>query len=105
MQSEVSEVCAMSHQHVQWGSIELLHNAVRTLTLLNEQGHPFPTVEYRAKIKLHGTNCAVQITDAGPVAQSRNLVLTPEADHKGFATWVASRAAFWSSLANGLVVF
>jgi hypothetical protein len=75
----------MSTQHVSWGSIELLHNAIRTLTLLNEQGRPFPVIEYRAKVKLHGTNCAVQIADAGPVAQSRNLILTP-ADHKGFAT-------------------
>lgn len=95
----------MSAQHVSWGSIELLHNAIRTLTLLNEQGQPFPIVEYRAKVKLHGTNCAVQITDAGPFAQSRNLILTPEADHKGFATWVAARADFWSTLAKGLVVF
>ncbi|MEO8706443.1 MAG: RNA ligase family protein, partial [Kofleriaceae bacterium] len=95
----------MSTTHVSWGSIELLHNAVRTLTHLNEQGQPFPTVEYRAKIKLHGTNCAVQITDAGPVAQSRNLILTPEADHKGFAKWAASRADYWSTVATGLVVF
>ncbi len=95
----------MSAQHVSWGSIELLHNAIRTLTLLNQQGQPFPVIEYRAKVKLHGTNCAVQITDAGPVAQSRNLILTPAADHKGFATWVAARADFWSTLANGLVVF
>lgn len=95
----------MSTQHVSWGSIELLHNAIRTLTLLNEQGQPFPIVEYRAKVKLHGTNCAVQITSAGPVAQSRNLILTPEADHKGFATWVKARADFWSSIAKGLVVF
>src|SRR5512139_2438356 len=91
--------------HVSWGSIELLHNAIRTLTLLNEQGQPFPTVEYRAKVKLHGTNCAVQLTASGPVAQSRNLILTPEADHKGFAQWVASRGAFWSTIARGLVVF
>jgi hypothetical protein len=95
----------MSTQHVQWGSIELPHNAIRTLTILAEQGQPLPTIEYRAKVKLHGTNCAVQITDAGPVAQSRNLILTPAADHKGFATWVASRADFWSTLPRGLVVF
>jgi hypothetical protein len=95
----------MSTQHVQWGSIELLHNAVRTLTLLHEQGHPFPTVEYRAKVKLHGTNCAVQVTSAGPVAQSRNLILTADADHKGFAAWVGSRTGFWSTLVEGIVVF
>jgi hypothetical protein len=91
--------------HVSWGSIELLHNCVRTLTLLAEQGQPYPVVEYRAKVKLHGTNCAVQITADGFVAQSRNLLLTPEADHKGFAKWAHGHAAYWQSLAPGLVVF
>lgn len=89
--------------HVAWGSIELLHNAVKTLTHYNELGQPFPTISYRAKIKLHGTNCAVQTT--GAVAQSRNLILTRTADHKGFAAWVESRADFWSRVAAGLVVF
>jgi hypothetical protein len=56
-------------------------------------------------MKLHGSNCAVQITEAGPVAQSRNLILTPDADHQGFATWVAASASFWSTIAKGLVVF
>lgn len=98
----------MSTTHVSWGSIELLHNVLRTLEHLAEPDYgnqPLPTVEYRAKIKLHGTNCAVQITDAGPVAQSRNLILTPEADHKGFAKWVHANAAYWATLPVGLVVF
>jgi len=91
--------------HVSWGSIELLHNVVRTLTLLSEQGQAFPTVEYRAKIKLHGTNCAVQTTAGGIVTQSRTQILTPTADHMGFAKWAHSHAAFWSTLPEGLVVF
>src|SRR5258706_16129290 len=40
---------SMSHQHVSWGSIELLHNVVRTLAHLHELGAGFPVVEYRAK--------------------------------------------------------
>ncbi len=52
----------MSTQHVSWSSIELLHNCVRTLEHLAGQGQTPPVVEYRAKVKLHGTNCAVQIT-------------------------------------------
>lgn len=95
----------MSAQHVAWGRIELLHNVVRTLSLLNEQGQPFPVVEYRAKVKLHGTNCAVQITGSGAVAQGRNILLTPQADFKRFLPWVQSRADFWEGLATGLVVF
>jgi hypothetical protein len=86
--------------HVAWGSIELLHNVVKTAEHLG-----IGTTRYHAKVKLHGTNCAVQITPTGPVAQSRNQLLTVDADHKGFAAWVASRAAFWTTLAPGLVVF
>ncbi len=94
--------------HVTWGSIELLHNVFRTLSHLAEPEYgnqPLPTVEYRAKIKLHGTNCAVQTTDAGIVCQSRNMILTPEADHKGFAKWAHGHASYWTSLPVGLVVF
>ncbi|HWO26286.1 MAG TPA: RNA ligase family protein [Kofleriaceae bacterium] len=95
----------MSATHVAWSSIELLHNVVRTLGHLHEQGRPFPTVEYRAKVKLHGSNCAVQITEAGLAAQSRTSLLTPEADYKGFAAWVRRHEAYFQALPRGLVVF
>jgi hypothetical protein len=95
----------MSTQHVSWGSIELLHNVVRTLTHLNELGRAFPVVEYRAKVKLHGSNCAVQVTDAGIVTQSRTAVLTPEADYKGFAAWARAHEAYFAQLPRGIVVF
>lgn len=91
--------------HLSWGSIELLHNAVRTLTFLNEQGQPFPVVRYRAKVKLHGSNCAVQVSDEGVFAQSRTAMLTPEADYKGFAAWVRSHAGYFSTLQPGIAVF
>lgn len=95
----------MSTQHVPWGSIELLHNVVRTLTHLNTLGHPFPVVEYRAKVKLHGSNCAIQITDDGVVAQSRTALLSPDADYKGFAAWTRAHEAYFATLRRGLVVF
>lgn len=95
----------MSTQHVSWGSIELLHNCVRTLGHLAAQGKPLPVVEYRAKVKLHGTNCAVQITPEGVVAQSRTQLLTPEADYKGFATWVHAHRAYFAARPTGLVIF
>ena len=95
----------MSTLHVSWGSIELLHNCIRTLTLLAEQGQPYPVVEYRAKVKLHGTNCAVQITPDGIAAQSRTQMLTPDADHMGFAAWAYGNLAYWRQLTPGLVVF
>ena len=40
--------------------------------------------------KIDGTNAAIIITDEGEVgAQSRNRIITPDADNFGFATWVA----------------
>ncbi len=95
----------MSATHVAWSSIELLHNVVRTLGHLHELGRPFPVVEYRAKVKLHGSNCAVQVTEAGIVAQSRTSLLSPEADHKGFAAWAHRHAAYFQALPRGGVVF
>ncbi|MFO0576852.1 MAG: RNA ligase family protein [Polyangia bacterium] len=107
----------MPTNHVAWGSIELLHNVVRTLTLLNDQyqgqnqgqgqgqGQPFPVVRYRAKVKLHGSNCAVQVTEDGVHAQSRTSMLTPEADYKGFAAFVRANEGYFRSLRPGCVLF
>lgn len=95
----------MSTQHVSWGSIELLHNCVRTLDHLAAQGQPKPIVDYRAKVKLHGTNCAVQVTPDGVISQSRTQLLTPEADYKGFAAWAHAHRAYFAALELGLVVF
>lgn len=96
----------MSTQHVSWSSIELLHNCVRTLQHLATLGQPLPSVTYRAKVKLHGTNCAVQITEAGLVAQSRTQLLAPgEADLKGFAAWAHATAQAFTSLPVGTIVF
>src|ERR1041385_7044559 len=104
-QGDARKVCVMSTAHVAWSSIELLHNVVRTLGHLHELGQPFPVVEYRAKVKLHGSNCAVQVTEDGIVAQSRTSLLTPEADYKGFAAWVHRHEAYFAALARGIVVF
>jgi hypothetical protein len=95
----------MSIQHISWPSIELLHNCVRTLDQLAALGRPRPVVEYRAKVKLHGANCAVQITSDAVVAQSRTQLLAPEADYKGFASWVHSNRSWFASLEPGIVVF
>jgi len=95
---------------ITWSSIELLHNVVTTLTHYSnlapaEGGLPLPKVSYRGKVKLHGTNCAVQTHAEGLVTQSRETILTPESDLKGFAKWVRSHDAYFRSLPHGLVVF
>lgn len=90
---------------ISWSSIELLHNVVRTLRQLEEvTGEPPPVVTCRSKVKLHGTNCAVQI---GPelVCQGRTTLLAPGADYKGFATWVDAHATYFRALRPDTVVF
>lgn len=92
--------------HTAWASIELLHNVVRMLTLLHEEGgRPFPVVRYRAKVKLHGSNCAVLVGEHGIATQSRTTMLTPKADYKGFSAWVHEHAAYFRGLRPGLIVF
>lgn len=46
------------------------------------------SVGYQAKVKLHGTNCAIVKKDGVAYAQSRTKVITPEDDNFGFAKFV-----------------
>jgi len=84
------EVALDGGRLVKWTSIELLHNIRRdALAKAELAGLPPPKVTYRAKVKLHGTNCGVQVLpDGGVVAQGRNMLLTEDADNMGFAAWV-----------------
>jgi tRNA-binding EMAP/Myf-like protein len=78
-----------------WTSIELLHNVKRNLDILGDA----VTITYRAKIKLHGTNAAVQITTEGRVAaQKRSQIITPKSDNAGFAAWVENNLEYFSAL-------
>lgn len=92
--------------HIAWSSIELLHNVIRTLNYLATlNSTPLPKVTYKAKVKLHGTNCAVQIHPEGVYVQSRTGMLTPEDDLKGFAKWVKANEGYFRSLTPGITVF
>ena len=44
---------------------------------------------YRGKIKLHGTNAGIRITNKQIFAQSRSRTITPGDDNMAFARWVA----------------
>lgn len=91
--------------HIPWGSIGLLPNALINVKAIADGG-PAPVVVYRAKIKLHGTNCAVQRVGAEVHAQSRTTMLGPGSDPYGFAAWVqAHRGYFVDNVESGLVVF
>lgn len=91
--------------HLPWTSIELFHNVRRTFREITPEGPH--TVSYRAKVKLHGTNAAVQVTPEGTLeCQSRERIITPEDDNYGFARWVNSRREEWlTTIMPGTVVF
>ena len=79
----------LSARHVMWPSIELLHNVVTGMAKRREHlGDEFvaPVVGYQGKVKLHGTNAAVQIVGGDVVAQNRKCIL--DKGHYGFHEWV-----------------
>jgi len=92
--------------HTQWTHLQSLHNVVRDLRKWREAGGPdFGRVQYRAKVKIHGTNAGVRIEPDGRViAQSRKRDLTLDDDNHGFAAWVAEHVAAWRSLAGTVPV-
>jgi hypothetical protein len=75
-----------------WPDIEGLHVIVRDLRRFEESsGQKPPTVSYRAKVKLDGTNAGVRFVN-GQVDgfQSRTHDVTPENDNAGFARWAST---------------
>ena len=91
--------------HIAWTSIDLFHNVRRTFAALTPEGPH--TVSYRAKVKLHGTNAAVQVTPEGTLeCQSRERVIRPDDDNHGFARWVDTHRDAWlRAIMPGTVVF
>ncbi|MDF1699587.1 MAG: RNA ligase family protein [Planctomycetota bacterium] len=73
-----------------WHDIGGLHNVLKYLKMLQSRcGATPPTVRYRAKIKLHGTNAGVRLDSEGAHFQSRNRDLSLEADNSGFYAWAS----------------
>ncbi len=102
---------AGSGNMIKWTSVELLHYVRRTLDGFAEvegEGYEYPKIEYRAKIKLDGTNGGVQLLPNGDVlAQSRSRVLSLGDDNLGFAKWVQDNLSYFQALAKGehIVIF
>jgi tRNA-binding EMAP/Myf-like protein len=103
------ERAASGEPVIGWPSIELLHHVRAGMRSTAElQGTPLPRVAYRAKVKLDGTNAAVQIHPDGSVlAQSRSQILGAGSDNMGFGGWVAKHSAYFAALSREqlLVVF
>lgn len=83
-----------------WPEISNFHNLRRSIKvapeLLKDQDSK---VTYRCKVKLHGTNAAVQVCADGSVkAQSRTNIIDSKNDNCGFAHWVESQEEEWTTL-------
>lgn len=93
---------------IAWPEIESFHHIRKFLRvdpgewwMAKEKMHGSSVVTYRAKVKLHGTNAAVQILPDGTVlAQSRTGIITPENDNAGFARWVKANEEAWRETAK-----
>lgn len=86
-----------------WPEIESFHNIRKFIRVdptdwfrNHELLSGTSTVTYRCKVKLHGTNAAVQVHPDGTlVPQSRTNTLTGGNDNAGFAKWVMSQQDAW----------
>jgi len=87
----------MAH-HIKWPSIDSFHHIRKATNKYPHLCGESSVVTYRAKIKLHGTNSAVQITNEGFHAQSRTRIITPEKDNLGFAFWVYQNEEYWQKI-------
>jgi hypothetical protein len=87
---------------ISWPKIVSFYNirkfAVEYPEMLNNKN----SVIYRSKVKLHGTNAAIQILSNEIGIQSREKMITPQNDNAGFATWVDKNKTSWGSIAEPL---
>lgn len=82
-----------------WTDIESLSHVIRSRNQ-SEWMRNRGVINYRPKIKLHGTNAAIRITCDGVFAQSRTRTLSIEDDNFGFAAWVESYKSQWLELSS-----
>lgn len=88
-----------------WNDLESFANVVKSMNYRKYSGYLETLgnkLEYYGKIKLHGTNAAVQITNDGKVlAQKRSSILGEGQDNFGFKTWVMEHEEFFKSVISG----
>lgn len=89
---------------VPWIEIDALATVRKTLTylsLLETNPQPIPkSLVYKSKIKLDGTNSAVNLHEHKVEYQSRNRTITPDDDNFGFARWAHSHFDYWQKLTS-----
>lgn len=88
---------------IAWPEIEAFHHIRKYVRIdptewwqAKEKFGGTSVVQYRCKVKLHGTNAAVQCQLDGTILpQSRTNLLSVEKDNAGFAAWVKKNEAAW----------
>lgn len=92
---------------VPWTEIEGFHNIRKFVKAYPDLLNGNPKVNYRAKVKLHGTNAGIQCHHDGKiVAQSRTAELAVGSDNAGFAKWVAENEEAWKAVAiKDIIIF
>ncbi len=89
-----------------WPSIDAFYNIRKLVKTYPELLLGNPVVQYKSKIKQHGTNAAIVLADNTIRCQSRTAIITPQKDNVGFAAWVEKQKDQWLALGhNNLVIF
>lgn len=87
---------------IKWPSIEHLHHLIASFQKESEvfgDAYVMPKIPYRAKVKLDGTNAAVQMrADGRCIAQSRSRLIHPQEDNLGFAAWLELHKDYFHDL-------
>ena len=97
------EIKRTNLKHNKWPSIESFAHVRRYVKDLrkNDKFSQMFHMNYGGKVKLHGTNAAVQVTPEGEVvAQKRTSVIYPDNDNQGFAQWVFENEDYFKDVAS-----
>jgi len=93
---------------IPWPDIEGFHNVRKSVQKYPELLGGESIIRYRAKVKLHGMNAAVQIRGDKVIAQSRTQIIGSGCDNAGFAAWTESQIENWKRIgdaAGSYIVF
>ena len=93
-------------EFVKWPKVQQIHNVRKSVKERKrfhevEELDPYkpPSILYKGKVKLDGTNAAVRACHGDVSVQSRSRIITPGDDNMGFAAW-AWESGFAQDLAT-----
>lgn len=89
-----------------WPSIDNFHTVRRnSLTVMKNRFINMP-IQYKGKMKLHGTNAGIAFIKGRVYPQSRSQYITVMNDNAGFAKWVFENQTYFENLKlDGYTVF